>query len=131
MKNAWLAASLRSERGSAPAAVLVWTAAAGLILAALLALGVANAAHGRAQAAADLAALSGSDAQAAGGAGCAIAQEVAARNGASLTSCAVRGEVLTVEVSLPVPLPAGFGERTVHARATAGPDPREIPRAQG
>ncbi|HET7328665.1 MAG TPA: Rv3654c family TadE-like protein [Nocardioidaceae bacterium] len=71
----------------------------------------------RAAAAADLAALAAAEAP---GRGCAVATEVAADNGASLSSCEVTGAVVTLEVRLRAEAPFGF-RPTIRSRARAGP----------
>ncbi len=115
---------IRSDAGSAPAAVLAWTAGASLILGVLLILGVAHVMHGRAQATADLAALSAADAHGMGSDACAVATNVAEKNGGFVRACAADGETVTVDVGYHVTLP-GFGERAVGAVSKAGPDPRD------
>lgn len=116
--------ALRGDHGSAPAAVLAWCAVGGLVLAATLAVGVADVMHTRAQATADLAALAGADAHAIGLNACGLAGEVAGRNGAELSSCAVAGQEVHVTVAYTVDFP-GFGIQRVQADAIAGPDPTE------
>ncbi len=112
----------RGERG---ASTLLVVSMAGLLLWLGAALGVVAAmvsAHRTAQAAADLAALSGATRLADGGDGCAEAATVATANGASLTSCAVDDRDLRVSVVVDGPRWLGqTGDLTAEARA--GPAP--------
>ncbi|GAA1733806.1 Rv3654c family TadE-like protein [Brachybacterium phenoliresistens] len=112
-------AAIVSDRGSAPAAVIAWVGMAVTMLGALSLLGLGAAAQARADTAADLAALAGADALAAGsGDPCPIAGEVARRNGAQLASCAVAGRDVIVTVAVDAgALPP------VSGRARAGPAP--------
>ena len=110
------------ERGSGTVLVL---GVIGVLLA--LAVGVvaliqAQAAAGRARLAADLAALGGATALnsiTAPADPCAVAGGVARANGAALSSCAVTGEDVVVEVGVRVQV-LGVG-RTATAAARAGP----------
>ncbi|MFC6147204.1 Rv3654c family TadE-like protein [Corynebacterium nasicanis] len=68
-------------------------------------------AHHRARVAADLAAVAGAFAVYRGEDGCAVAAEVAGRNGASISGCAVRGADLSVAAHV----------RGREVTATAGP----------
>lgn len=108
----------RPERGSASLLVLAMT---GLVLFVAVALVVAAAmvrAHRVAQSAADLAALAGAASSI--GEECARAGEVAALNGASLTSCVV--EMRRVTVSVTVTGPRLLGQpHDFTATARAGP----------
>jgi secretion/DNA translocation related TadE-like protein len=110
------------EAGSATVLVV---AMAGVLLLLGSALGVVTAmvaAHRTAQSAADLAALAGARGVAAGGVGCASASRSAAANGAQLTSCAVSGRVIDIEVE--VPGPHWLGQSAdLAARSRAGPAP--------
>jgi secretion/DNA translocation related TadE-like protein len=112
----------RDERGAATVLVL---AMAGVLLLLGAALAVATAmvaAHRVAQSAADLVALAGARGVAAGDDGCAVARRIAAANGARLTSCAVSGRVVDVEVE--VPGPHWLGQTAdLSARSRAGPAP--------
>ena len=74
----------------------------------------------RAQAAADLAALAAAGATATGEAPCGVAVGVAAANGARLTSCAVAGQEVGVEVLVEGPRWLGLAADPT-ARARAGP----------
>lgn len=101
------------------ASVLSWTGTMTAVLAGLTLVGTGVHAQSQAATAADLAALAGADALAAGsGRPCAVAEEAAARNDARLTSCEVRDwdVVVTVEVES-APLPAATEQ------ARAGPSP--------
>jgi secretion/DNA translocation related TadE-like protein len=90
-----------------------------LVVAGLLGLlAAAQLARGRAQTAADLAALAGAAHLLAVGAGdpCAVAEEAVRRNGGTLAACADEGQgVLTVRVVVPT------ATGTAAARARAGP----------
>jgi len=103
-------------------ATVIWL---GLLIAAAVALAAGYAAAAqKANAAADLVALSGAAAQVSGEGACRGAARAARANGVDLTQCQVSGDILefavSVEVTLPVPhalpgLPDG-----VRARASAG-----------
>lgn len=113
-----------NDRGAATVLVV---ALAGLLLlvgAAAAVVGAIVVAHRTAQAAADLSALAGATVLAdhSGRDPCAAAAEVAAANGAALTSCAVDGQDLLVGVTVPGPRWLGQ-ERDLHAAARAGPEP--------
>jgi len=90
----------------------------------LAGLGQAQAVHAGAQGAADLAALAGADALRHGEDPCAVASDVAARNGADLDTCTDEGGgVLRVAVHRDAPgvaRLAGSGARAT-AAARAGP----------
>lgn len=112
------------ERGSAaPFAVGV----IGLLLFLGAALGVVGAvfvAHRTAQSAADLAALAGADALQVSGDACAAAATITSRNGATLESCEIAGEDVTVRVRVEGPRWLGQPGDPV-AEARAGPaEPR-------
>ena len=112
----------RRERGSgtvdAAVAIVMVTACA----LAVMMFTAAAAAHHRAASAADLAALAAAQSLQRGGDSCADAARIAARNGATLTSCRIDGEDVIVEVS--VDGPTAFGRRwTLGAAARAGPTP--------
>ena len=77
-------------------------------------------AHRKVAAAADLAALAGASALQHQESACPAAGRIAARNDATLVSCDVSGEVLTVRVSRAVDSVFDTSV-TVHARARAGP----------
>ena len=112
------------ERGSAaPFAV----GAIGLLLFLGAALGVVGAvfvAHRAAQSAADLAALAGANALQISEDACAAATTIAERNGATLASCQVVGEDVTVTVRVEGPRWLGQpGDPVAEARAgPTGPD---------
>lgn len=112
----------REERG---AATLLVVSVAGLLLWLGAALGVVAAmvaAHRTAQAAADLAAVSGATRLADGGDACGEAAAVATANGARLTSCAVDDRDVRVAVEVTGPRWLGqTGDLTAEARA--GPAP--------
>lgn len=108
-----------SERG---AATLLGVALSGMLL--LLGVTLAEitavvAAHRRAQAAADLAALAGATSP---GESCSAAQRVATANGARLTGCLL--EAADVLVSVEVDPPPGLDRVvTIRGQARAGPAP--------
>ena len=81
-------------------------------------------AHHRARAAADLAALSGATAYAAGNDACTQARRTARANGAQITSCELAGDpvdfVVTVRTKVPVGVRIGGLPRSVAAEAHAG-----------
>jgi secretion/DNA translocation related TadE-like protein len=110
----------QDERGSAaPFAV----GAIGLLLFVGAALGVVGAvfvAHRTAQSAADLAALAGADALQVDGDACAAAARITDRNGATLESCEIAGEDVTVTVRVDGPRWLGQPGDPV-AEARAGP----------
>lgn len=89
--------------------------------------GLAQTARHRATAAADLAALAGAQValEDPGGA-CGAAAHIAASNGATLTSCALADDVVTVDVAVQVRL-GRFGVGTATARARAGPVDAALP----
>jgi len=92
-----------------------------LVVVALICAGCAAivVAHRRAQVAADLGSLAGAAALQRGAEPCAAAARIAARQAASLRTCAVDGQsvLVTASVALAVPLTDG----AVSARARAGP----------
>jgi secretion/DNA translocation related TadE-like protein len=109
------------ERGSVTIIVLVL----GLLIltasAAVAARGGAVIGRHRAQTAADMAALAGAGRALEGSsAACAAAATVARRNGATLASCVVSGDVVEVEVSSSVHI-VRLGTWPVSRRARAGP----------
>lgn len=80
----------------------------------------AQSAAGRARAAADLAAISGATVLSsviAPGDPCAMAQRVAAANGASVSACSVAGEDVTVSVVVPTTILGRPRQATAQARA--------------
>lgn len=76
--------------------------------------------HRAAQNAADLAALAGAGQVQEGGAPCAAANSVAARNGAALTDCAQHDQEVWVTVQVSPGTFLGF-DPAISARARAGP----------
>jgi secretion/DNA translocation related TadE-like protein len=80
------------------------------------------AAHRRAQAAADLAALGGAQILRNGGDPCSQAAALATANGAALTSCAVQGSAVLVQVRVAGPRWLGRHD-DLSAQARAGPAP--------
>ena len=116
----------RASRGSDSrgAATLLVVALTGVVLLLGLAgafLTATGAAHRRAQAAADLAALAGATAHRHGDDACAAAGKVAMSNGAASTACHLEGEDVVVEVSLSGPEFLGHSW-DLTGRARAGPD---------
>jgi secretion/DNA translocation related TadE-like protein len=111
-----------ADRGSATVlgVWLVGVLATVMAMVAVLAGAVAD--QRRVESAADLAALAGATAVQQGGSACASARDVVRRNGASLTSCAVAGEV--VEVTARRRTPPLLGRRLeAMSTARAGPVP--------
>lgn len=94
------AARRSGERGAATACAVGLVAV--LVVASVLLTLVASVFVGRRQAekAADLAALAGAQAHQAGDDGCAAARERAEQNGAKVTSCALEGADVLVEVEV-------------------------------
>lgn len=112
--------SAREERGTATVAVVSLVGVVLLVAVAAAAVLGAAVAHRQAQAAADLAALSGAVAAGQGGDPCAAAGEVARANRGALAGCHLDGDDLLVTVTVAVP----GGARVlgaVSARARAGP----------
>ena len=111
---------IRGERGSATVFALVFVG----LLATVAVLGAAVAAllvgQRQAAAAADLAALAGASAVQDAAAACPAAEQIAERNRAGLSECAVSGDVVTVEVTLVV-RSVFRSDVEVRARARAGP----------
>jgi secretion/DNA translocation related TadE-like protein len=115
---------MRDERGSASVlmigimAVVVLLSGAALLIAGYLV------AHHRARAAADLAALSGATAYAAGTDACRQAGRTARANGARLTRCDLAGDpvdfVVTVRTQVPVGMRISGLPTSVAAEAHAG-----------
>lgn len=105
---------LGRDQGSASVLVLALVAVTVALATLLGLLASAHAARGRAQAAADLAALAGAQRAVTGGAACGLAREVAARNGAGLDRChELPGAVVEVAASVP----GVWGVATAAARA--------------
>lgn len=106
------------EEGSASVLVLGIVAVLLVCAVTVAALAGASAARGTSEAAADLAALGAATAARDGtGDPCAVAQEVARRNGAASTTCSGEGAgVFTVQVQVSAPLGG-----TARAVARAGP----------
>ena len=110
----------QGERGSAVPFAVACVGLLTLVGAALSVTGMLVADHRRAQAAADLAALAGASAHAAGDDGCGAAHRVAAGNGASLTDCRVAAGDVRVTVVVRGPHWLG-GQGDLAAEARAGP----------
>ena len=126
-----LRSRMAAERGSAT----VWVVAVSGVLAAIgvaaVLVGAAVVGRHRSTAAADLAALATAERAVRGDpAACAVAEQVAAANGAPLTACTVGGGAV-VEVAVAVPVRLGpLGVLDAGARARAGPvAPSAPPRA--
>lgn len=110
------------QRGAAAVLVVAMTGVLLLVGAATGVVAAIFVAHRQAQAAADLAALAGATAIAVrdGRDPCGQAAGVAAANGATLSSCAVEGEDVVVEVVVTGPRWLGQDE-DLTGRARAGP----------
>ncbi|MGC5168169.1 Rv3654c family TadE-like protein [Luteimicrobium sp. DT211] len=113
-----------AERGSGTVLVLGLVAVVVMLGTVLAGLGQAQAVHANAQGAADLAALAGAGALRYGEDACAVARDVAGRNGGVLDACVDEGGgVLRVDVHRDAPGVArlvGSGARAT-AAARAGP----------
>lgn len=113
-------ARCRGDAGSGAVWVLAVSLVAVLVAALFAARGAAVVARHRAAAAADFAALAGATRAIDGGSdACALAQEIASRNGAELVRCSVSGAI--VEVETEVPLPGALGRWSATGTARAGP----------
>lgn len=110
----------RDESGTATVAVLSLIGVVLLVATAAAAVLGAVVAHRQAQAAADLAALSGATAAQEGGDGCGAASEVARANRGAVTECRLEGDDVLVTVAVEVPGEVDMLGR-VSARARAGP----------
>ncbi|QHC02329.1 hypothetical protein EK0264_07150 [Epidermidibacterium keratini] len=109
------------ERGSSTVIVAGLIALLCIVGVAVLTIGMARAARHQADAAADLAALAAASALLDGSAEpCTAANEVAARNGATLAGCAIEGQTVRVNVTVAVNL-GRWGIGQAGARARAGP----------
>jgi len=109
------------ERGSAVPFAVACLGLLVLVGGALAVTGAMVVDHRTAQAAADLAALAGASASARGEDGCAAAGRVAARNGASLSSCRLAGSDVLVRVVVMGPRWLGAsGDLAAEARAGPG-----------
>jgi secretion/DNA translocation related TadE-like protein len=110
------------ERGSATVWVLALSLVLAVVGAAAVVVAVAVTARHRAGSAADLAALAAAGRAVTGAPdACAVADDVARRNGARLTSCTV-GEGSVVAVTVSVSLRLGpLGDHEAAGRARAGP----------
>ena len=98
-----------AEAGSASLLVALWVVVLVVVAAAGLLVAQALAARSRADAAADLGALAGASLVLTGPQeACRVARQIVSANGASLTSCAVRGADVRVEVVTAVPLALGW-----------------------
>lgn len=113
----------REQRGSATVLVCGLIAMAVVLAVAVVAVGGAVVLAGRAEAAADSAALAAADSVALGheSVACAAASLVAEIDGAHLVECHVDPEAVELVVQLTGTSPAAFG-RTVQARARAEVD---------
>lgn len=109
------------DRGSGTLYVAAVISILSALAAGAVILGKAHVAHGRAAAAADLAALAAAQVLLDGsGDPCARADAIAARNRARVDSCVIEGETVVVSASVPVEL-GSLGVLTASARARAGP----------
>lgn len=111
---------MRDEHGSATPLVVALVGVLLLVGVAAAFVVATAAAHRRAQAAADLAALAGAMSLQRGADACAAAADVARRNGADEVTCRVSGQDVLVTARLAGPRFAGHGWRLV-GRARAGP----------
>jgi secretion/DNA translocation related TadE-like protein len=118
MSRAWAT----DQRGAATVLAVAMTGVLLLVGAATGVVAAIFVAHRKAQAAADLAALAGATALAdrSGEDPCGLAADVAAANHATLTSCAVEGEDVVVEVGVTGPRWLGQDD-DLTGRARAGP----------
>ncbi|MET9338644.1 Rv3654c family TadE-like protein [Nonomuraea sp. NPDC003804] len=113
--------SASRERGSATLWCVALSALLFTVAMTFVLVGTVRVAHHRAQSAADLSALAAARwAFASPEKACERASRLAAQNGAGLVRCALTETTADVTVSVELSLP-GVGERTVHARARAGP----------
>lgn len=85
-----------AERGAATVLGVAVVGVLATVMALVAALAGAVADQRRVESAADLGALAGASAAQQGGSACSSARDVVNRNGASLTSCVVTGEVVEV-----------------------------------
>lgn len=108
------------ERGSASMLVVSLIGVILLLGMAAAFMTAGAAAHRRAQAGADLAALAGAVALQRGDDACAAAGQVAGSNTAEVTSCVVEGEDVVLEVRVASPEFLGH-DFEIHGRARAGP----------
>lgn len=114
-------AAVSRERGSATLWCVALSALLFTVAMAFALVGTVRVAHHRAQSAADLSALAAARwALASPEKACAQAARLAVQNGAELVRCALTEATVDVTVSVGLSLP-GVGDRTVHARARAGP----------
>ena len=109
------------DRGSAVPFAVACLGVVLLLGAALAVVAALVADHRRAQSAADLAALAGASAVAAGSDACAAADRIAVDNGASLSGCSVVGADVRVTVVVTGPRWLGsHGDLAAEARAGPG-----------
>jgi secretion/DNA translocation related TadE-like protein len=108
------------DEGSASLLVVALTGVVLLLGLAGAFLTATGAAHRRAQAAADLAALAGATANQRGDDACGAAGQVADRNGAGSTACHIEGDDVVVSVSLAGPEFLGHSWELI-GQARAGP----------
>lgn len=114
--------SPRHERGAATVLVLTMAGVLVLVAAALGVVGAMVVAHRAAESAADLSALAGARALAAGRDGCSSAAHVAVDDRARVVGCAVTGRTIVVRVE--VAGPPWLGQHAdLEAEARAGPGP--------
>ncbi|HET6625039.1 MAG TPA: Rv3654c family TadE-like protein [Nocardioidaceae bacterium] len=115
-----------SERGSATVYAVFFVGlltTVGIVAAAVASLFVG---HRQVAAAADLAALAGASALQQQGSACAAAGGIARRNGTTLVSCQVRGDVVSIRVATQVPSLFRTSIE-LRARARAGPVAGAVP----
>ncbi|MFE3452040.1 Rv3654c family TadE-like protein [Nonomuraea sp. NPDC059194] len=114
-------AAIPPDRGSATLWCVALSAVLFTVATAFALLGTVRVAHHRAQSTADLSALVAARwALASPENACERASRLAVQNGARLVRCALTEATADVTVAVGLSLP-GVGERTVHARARAGP----------
>lgn len=111
----------QGETGAGTVLVLAVIAVVLLLLGWVGLLAGAQAARGRAQAAADLAALAGAQALRAGGDACATVSEVVRRNAAAASSCEVQASgAVRVVASVPTVVGAATAEARAGPRSARG-----------
>lgn len=119
----WRSRKSDGEEGSATVLALALIATCLIFAVSLAGLTAVQAARGRAQTAADLAALAAADAWVtSAGDPCAIAGTVAAANGAALAGCSLAASDVIVRASVPVRGPFASLGLTASASARAGPE---------
>lgn len=111
------------ERGSVTVIAAAIVAACVIVAVALAAIAAVQGARGRAQAAADLAALAAANAWVnSTGEPCAVAAVVVAGNGAELSDCSLAGSDVIVGARVPVAGPLESLGLVASASARAGPE---------